>query len=690
MISEENRKKEQDIIFELQRNIDKKESIIFNAGAGAGKTHALVECLKYIVDNYGKNLETNNQKVMCITYTNVAANHIKSQIGNSELVKVSTIHERVWKVIQSHQSELLKLHIEKMENEIKDIENTIATVSKYSFYQKLSTEEKNQFKELVNKLRSNFYASYNLTAKLFKENMKEVQCFPGALDNVANFKSLVGKLYKITRYSECLENISDKKENYRNVTYDAKYNVDRLERMRISHDTVLEYGFELVNRYPLMKQIIIDQYPFILIDEYQDTSEIVIEIMSKVDEYAKELGHNICVVYFGDSVQNIYNDGVGKELSKLHKNLIPVNKEFNRRSFEEIIQVANKIRNDEIIQKSIFKDSTGGSVIFYTGGQENVEEFIERYATKWNVTKEKPLHCFFTTNQLVVQYTGFPVLYGVIKKSELYTGANYEQLNGELLGKDYAKLGKVPAFLYRMLQLCVFLKNEKTPLRYVLTNEEWRNLDIVQIRCLINLLKEAMTGNTLDELMKNVDSKYKNADNEFFRKIIDKIADLEEAYSYDGIKKFLMETLYPSVKEELDVDNETNHSEKGVQDLLNISMKELENWYYYIEDKNDSEKIYHTYHGTKGLEYENVIIVMGKNFGVRKNFFEDFFRNYNCNLDIEQIDNYEAARNLLYVAVTRAIKNLRILYIDDVEDIKDNLINIFGKIEIFQEGVDVI
>ena len=40
----------------------------------------------------------------------------------------------------------------------------------------------------------------------------------------------------------------------------------------------------------------------------------------------------------------------------------------------------------------------------------------------------------------------------------------------------------------------------------------------------------------------------------------------------------------------------------------------------------------------------------------------------------EQVsDKYEKGRNILYVAITRTIKNLRVLYIDDFEEIKDGI-----------------
>lgn len=46
----------------------------------------------------------------------------------------------------------------------------------------------------------------------------------------------------------------------------------------------------------------------------------------------------------------------------------------------------------------------------------------------------------------------------------------------------------------------------------------------------------------------------------------------------------------------------------------------------------------------------------------------------------EQVsDKYKKGRNILYVAITRAIKNLRVLYIDDFEEIKDGIKKVFEK-----------
>ena len=112
-ISIELSEKEKHILNQLFENIDNNKSTVMNSGAGSGKTYALVECLKYVLKKQGKSLSQNNQHVICITYTNVAANEISERIGNSDIIHISTIHKRLWELIKPYQNELVELHSEK-------------------------------------------------------------------------------------------------------------------------------------------------------------------------------------------------------------------------------------------------------------------------------------------------------------------------------------------------------------------------------------------------------------------------------------------------------------------------------------------------------------------------------------------------------------------------------------------------
>ena len=96
--------------------------------------------------------------------------------------------------------------------------------------------------------KKKYNMAYNLNAAGFKAAMpKEVhQQYTELISNVSKFKGLVDKLFKRKRYIECLQKIENGEKDYKEVYYDAMYNRDRLDKMRISHDTLLEYGYEWI------------------------------------------------------------------------------------------------------------------------------------------------------------------------------------------------------------------------------------------------------------------------------------------------------------------------------------------------------------------------------------------------------------------------------------------------------------
>lgn len=671
-INDEDLDNEKKSIEKLFKYSDTFDSTVFNSGAGSGKTYALIECLKYIISCHHEDLKSHNQKIACITYTNVAADHIKQQLGVSDIVEISTIHERIWSIIYNQKSALLSLHIEELKNEIELIDNQLSSKPDYEKYRELDSSAQTHFLQLMYENKKKYNMAYNLNAAGFKAAMPEKihQQYAELISNVSKFKGLVDKLFKRKRYIDCLQKIESGEKNYKEVYYDAMYNRDRLDKMRISHDTLLKYGYKLIEKYPRMRQLVIDHYPYILIDEYQDTADIVVKMMNIVDQYAKQIKHDIFIAYFGDSVQNIYDTGVGTKLKQLHPELSSVFKMYNRRSYSEIINVANSVRNDEIVQKSIYSDSGGGSVKFYYGKSENVSEFIDMCAQKWNVQNENPLHCMFSTNQLVAEYSGFLKVYEVFKRAEVYRGIGYKQLNTELLSHDTVHLGKAQALLFRLMKLYTEVRDEKQPLRDIFPTDKYRDMSFHDLKLLIMSLK-SLDGNTLDELLIAIFNEYDVSNNQMYKLIIERIFDADEEVSYDGALRFFLTSLYKTW-------DETIETKLIIQDLLNIRIVELMNWFYYVHRDEKKKICYHTFHSTKGLEYENVAIILGKDFGQDKGLFEAFFKEYGKPVD-QNSPKYEKGRNILYVAVTRAIKNLRVLYIDDLEEIRDSMEEVFGR-----------
>lgn len=126
------------------------------------------------------------------------------------------------------------------------------------------------------------------------------------------------------------------------VDYDEYYsmNISDDKRVRISHDHVLIVAERMFSQYKKLSDIFKDVADCIFIDEYQDTNTLVAKILL---EHLKKSNKKNVIGFFGDSMQSIYDDGVG-DLDKY--DLTKIYKEQNRRNPTAVIDLANKLRLD--------------------------------------------------------------------------------------------------------------------------------------------------------------------------------------------------------------------------------------------------------------------------------------------------------------------------------------------------------
>lgn len=659
---------EKQIQITINSHIDNFSHMKFDAGAGAGKTHALKESLFYIVNKYGDNLKYHNQQILCITYTNIATNEIKERIGNSSLVKVSTIHERIWELIKDYQKELVQIHQEKVSNELIETQAELNNPNntKYKKFQRLNESEQETLKQILLDNRELYYTNKDKNTATFRTAFQEI-VDSSMMSNVGQFKDIIKAIYKIEYFQICLEKIST--GEYKSVIYDSTQNNDSLYRMKISHDTLLEYGLKIVDRYETLKKIIINKFPYILVDEYQDTAENVIKIINALSIYSEQINFNLFIGYFGDRAQNIYDTGVGSDIDEIHPNLVSVNKRFNRRSTKQVIEVINKIRNDHIEQISIYEDDDCGSVEFYQGSEDKINDFITRCKVDLNISYTNKLHCFVLKNELVAKYNGFENIYNSFKNTILYSGLNYQNLNTELVTYDKTKLGNVQNLIYKIIELHQSLVNLTTSISEILNEKIYEGFNFKELFDLIELLK-SISGNTLKEYIESIFNNYEESETKGYKKKVEDVFKEIDIYSLENLVSFMLEKLYRDIDDE-----QLENAKINIEKLLSISMTEYIKWFEFVNRAEEQDVIYHTYHGTKGLEFDNVVVIMENGFGRNPNKFSNFFVNPNA--------GDENTKNLLYVACSRAKKNLRVFYLDDVSSFRNGIESIFGEIEEF-------
>lgn len=746
MSLKENLSEEQQLQQRIFTAIDNFDSFIIQAGAGAGKTYTLIESIKYILHYKIDELDKHNQKIMCITYTNVAANEIRQRLGETQYVQVSTIHEMLWQQIKMYRrSELTVLHLKKLKQELENIESEIKTQTDCVNLSTLKTKENLElFSTFIEEKKEEFFTldRNKIKADKFRNQMMQsdlVERIPEfkekIIKNVNTFKNFFKLVSRQISFKKAIDKLESKNNDKKiQIDYDSLSNSDRLPAMKFSHDTLLEYSLALAEKYKLFQKKLIDQYPYIFIDEYQDTHESVIKLMAGLQQYSK--GQRWLVGYFGDSQQNIYDSGIGNQILNIYQN-IPDNglgqvklqeivKPFNRRSEQQIIELVNKIRNDKLHQKSLDPDKTNGEVNFYyldTEGYSRdtstdnliIKQFIEKFAQC--LGDNEKIDCLLLLNRYVASMSGFEQIYSAIQKANFIL---WDEINTKLFARELDKLH--PAVL-RLYQLVTAYNNCINPHKtlYDLFGDTQSEVTFAVALKLAQLFR-CKHPNNLHEFIQHIDNVLNDlcvdqnnvvlSEQEAVRFWLKKNFGFNFQYLFNrnknktqniGFKDYMYGLVYEEMYGKIEkfnpdveltdeqADEEINKRHQDIDEILNIDLNIWQQWVAFINNEHNKEQTvtYHTYHGTKGEEYDNVAIIMEHNFGKTN---KNKFKNYFASLSLEPEQTYteeetrklENSRNLFYTACSRARKKLWILYLDDIKDIEDNLKKLFTSIKPFK------
>ncbi|MFS9298432.1 UvrD-helicase domain-containing protein [Streptococcus oralis] len=663
-ISPENKQLELDIQQKINECLDNFESFCFDAGAGAGKTYALQKSIEHILKSEGENLKLRNQKILCITYTNAAKDEILTRLGKNSSVVISTIHEFLWGFISIQQELLTIEHKNKIIDELHTIDHKI---NENSLSNSVNLVD---FQNTINddKFMKIFYNTPSSPAENFKAVIrKHDEYFSPYLSNVSKFSSLVKDINKKYKLEITLKEIEDKES--KKIIYNPVQNRDKLENYVISHDTLLLYCKNIITNQDILKRLFSDRYPYILIDEYQDTDEKVVAIIDSIREYSNSR-KKLVVGFFGDSLQNIYGSGVGI-LPNKHEYKI-IEKKFNRRSSKQIVELIEKIRNDNFGQQSIYNDFDNGSYNFYVAGDEfNLDTFLQENQLINNTA------CLLMKNDDISKARGFDEILSVLKKFPRFSGNNWDNVNSEFLQKNLQHMGW---FLREILIFIDFIQKStdcnstvKEVIQFIATSKS--SLTFAVLKQFIDNLREInLSILTIDEcLSRIVNIQEKISGKEILRKIfsIDDTAD----NILLNIKNRAYDYFYYSQ------DSEESERETAVVDeFFNLDISQFIKWYNYIFDNLKNEGIgYYTLHGSKGLEFENVVVVLQDKFAKKENYCKYFFEKYNTSIDSDS--QFQEVRNLLYVAFSRAKKNLHVIYKNNnPEHLLENIKDIFQEI----------
>lgn len=622
----------EEILFHIKQN----HNFLLSGGAGSGKTYSLIEVLKQISILYP------NVQIACITYTNAAAIEIMNRTNIVNL-KVSTIHDFLWESISPFQIDLRATLIELVNGEGNAIRNPYGD-EEFS----LSEDVPVQYKEYT-----------------------------------------------------------------------------RVKNGEISHDEVIILANAMYKKYPKLCDILKDKYPFILIDEYQDTSPLVIDILLK---YLQSSAHKNIIGFFGDSMQSIYENSIGDIEEYVTQGIVQkIEKRQNRRNPDNVIKLANKLRDDGLEQKES-DDSNApnmvngklkpGSIKFlYSSTLDSNTIKKSQYCIGWNFNDSKETKELRLTHNLIAGEAGFNHLMEIYDNDPIYKfrrdfkkeaeqrnylfdagetfgniieGFDWRYKKGENLGKHHLEvlLEKDDAkVLYDYIKTWSYEKvaqiymdkdtliDDKIEIEGVVIREPKRDCliqHLFKIQDIIFLYKNKMYNELLQKTqvhISNNDDKSKLVDNiklliamenQTIGEVID-FADFSGLCKKDDkFEAFIIknEYLYWRVKQ--------------------VEFGEFQNLYRYLEGYTP----FSTQHKIKGLEYENVLIILENGGWSNYNFEYLFDKKIFSTLTKAKQSSYpkilKRTKKLFYVCSTRAKEKLVVFYPCPTKEVLKGAEELFG------------
>ena len=539
----------------VEESIIAGQSFKLEAGAGAGKTYSLVEALKFLIATRGTSLAKRNQRIACITFTNVAKDEIASRTDRSPVIHCDTIHAFCWSVISGFQSQL------------------------------------RQF------------------------------------------------VTDIPQWSERLEEIGE--VGTRRIEYSLGHRSISDDALSIHHDDVLALAVRLTE-FEKFRRILASMYPYILIDEYQDTDAAWMEAVKERflgDANAPQFA------FFGDHWQKIYGTGCG---NLEHPAVREIGKEANFRSVPAIVKCLNRMR-PELPQEVKDPDAEGQVVVFHTNDWFGVRE---TGYNKGDLPGDKAVEALSAAKELLTA-----------------EGWDFEPSRTKILMLTHRVLAAQQG--YSSLPV-VFRYNES------FTNKEQPHIAffVDQLEPALRAFEAKRFGEMFDYLGTNKRYILRAADKATWSASMSKIMELRTSGTVGDVLTHLREQKIPALpsaversEQKLEAfdpagEEQLPRSLQELRDLHDVPYSEIVSVTDYLQGHSPFE----TKHGVKGAQFENVLAVMGRGWN-RYNWDKMLANAANPDLvSVKDRKMYEDNRNLFYVACSRPQRRLALLFTQELSN----------------------
>jgi len=604
------------------------------AGAGSGKTRVLVHRIAYLINHYG----FSPYSILAVTFTNKAAQEMRHRIENlvGQNLWVGTFHGIAHRLLRMH-------------------------------WEQAHLNENFQVIDSEDQLR--------LIKRLLKEfNLDEKQTPPKSIQHFINAQKDEGRRADQIIYPNSYSHTRSDRHSDSRFDTETFIQIYKAYEALCEKSHLIDFADLLLKSYELFKfnpDLLTqyqDRFKALLVDEFQDTNRIQylwLKILA---------GPKTSLLVVCDDDQSIYGwrgARVGN-IAEFQKDFAPVKLiklEQNYRSTQTILNAANYLiaHNTERLGKTLFsEDKTGNPISLFSA-------FNELEEAHFIASQIKQAH-----SQGTYQLQDFAVLYRsnaqsrVLEEALLMAGLNYRVYGGV---RFFERSEIKTALAYCRL---VFLREDdaaferiiNTPSRAIgektqsLIRDEAKLLNISLWAAALNLLKNNQLPGRASLALQNFIYLIEKLDREIQDQAL--YDQVEHIIKYSGLIDFY-QTDDPS-KAESRLENlgelvsaartfMPENSEFDLKPSLQnfLSHAVLESGEGVESNTNQDAVQLMTVHASKGLEFPWVFIS-----GLEEDLFPS--RSSTSLVSPDNQSRLEEERRLMYVGMTRAMKNLSLTY----------------------------
>ena len=593
------------------------------AGPGAGKTYFLINNIKDMFRKDTKIYKSEKKKILCITYTNSAVDEIKSRLdGYEDNIEICTIHSFIIEyIIKFYQNELKKIMKDDYGIEIKGNKKISSQIEGVGI---LHGQDKQQIFEYINNnLGTNEKINYS------KKIMGEVK---------VDIEKYITEDKKELKCSDKIDEI------HRKIIKKYLWDVIR----KLNHDEILYFGYRILERNPTILYAIRAQFPYIFVDEFQDTNPLQTKMLLKICEKISK------ITIIGDIAQSIYSFQ-GARPTQFTTFFLPDMKEYeikgNRRSTCNIVHMCNYIRRNDNLEQVSIKE--------YENDEERQKSELKLVHFVSNSCNEK----IESILKEVLNSQG-----AILTRTWVYAFnyiMNISDAQKDILKNIYSSYYASPIDIrYEIVESSSILWVKAFKF-IILLNEVYKTRTINNVLNAINIygkidkkiFEKNFSVNIIIKLNRFLDDLFKDINNN--SKVIEIINDFNKKISEDDNKE--IKNFLNNISNIEDFKIEV-FSEEDKQAFINlINEVEWNTAYTLFKDVFSKDSKYMTVHQAKGLEWKKVFVSITAAKGDSTSFAE-MFKNSNI---VSETSSDEFTR-IFYVACSRAIEELYIA-IDDVD-----------------------